>query len=109
MQGTNCRGCRCPTQSKTLCIQHRLLKGAPDDDETPSVSELRQQVEAFLSQPSDEWPLPVHSVTSIKAGAKTIYKEALGAHVRLEPAISLPTCDFRGHTCRQCKCDTYVC
>ena len=61
-----------------LGTHRRLLKGSPDDDEdTPSASELRQQVEAFLSQPSDEWPLPVHSVASIKAGAQLIVAERM--------------------------------
>ena len=97
--GTRCRSCAClvrvvlggllsrasvawsATRGNARRVRCRLLKGAPDDQETPSGSEVRQQVEAFLSQPSDEWPLPVHSVASIKAGAKTKDNSARSSYV----------------------------
>ena len=52
--------------------RYRLLRGATDGDDLllpGDTEELRQQVELYLEDSADDWPLPLDSVARIKAGA----------------------------------------
>ena len=58
-----------------------MLRQATEGDDLLSpgdVDELRQQVELYLTDSADDWPLPLDSVARIKAGAcaKTVERMA---------------------------------